>query len=72
MYVPHTVFLSLQIYELDPEVLCPPEGNEELLLQLLCCLLAVALVLVLSKLGYDYSVYRRRGQLPWLALKMPV
>lgn len=63
-----------QIISLDQNILCPPEENgkaTELLLQLLCCLLSILIILVLAKLGYDYSIYRRRGQLPWLALKMP-
>jgi len=63
-----------KIISLDQDMLCPPERNgeaEELLLKLLCCILAILIVLVLTKLGYDYTVYRRRGQLPWLALKMP-
>ena len=68
------IISSFQIVTLDPNVLCPPESNgevEEILLQLLCFVLALAIVAVLSKLTYDYSVYRRRGQLPWLAMKLP-
>ena len=63
-----------QILDLDPNVLCPPESNgeiEEILLQLLCFVLALSIIAILSKLAYDYTVYRRRGQLPWLAMKLP-
>ena len=65
---------SFQIVMLNQEVLCPPESNgevEELFLRLLCLVLAILIVAVLSKLAYDYWVYRTRGQLPWLVLKMP-
>ena len=64
----------MQIVDLDPGELCPPEDNgesQELLLQLLCGVLSISIIVVLTKLGYDYSIYRRRGQLPWLAWKMP-
>ena len=64
----------LQIIEISKEELCPPEGtgeSQELLLKLLCGVLSISIVVVLTKLGYDYTIYRRRGQLPWLALKMP-
>ena len=71
-----TKFLCVhfQIVMLNQEVLCPPESNgevEELFLRLLCLVLAILIVAVLSKLAYDYWVYRTRGQLPWLVLKMP-
>ena len=65
---------EFQIVMLNQEVLCPPESNgevEELFLRLLCLVLAILIVAVLSKLAYDYWVYRTRGQLPWLVLKMP-
>ena len=68
------VISSLQIIDILPEELCPPEGtgeSQELLLKLLCGVLSISIVVVLTKLGYDYTIYRRRGQLPWLALKMP-
>jgi hypothetical protein len=59
---------------LDPELLCPPESNgesQELMLQLLCGLLSILIVVILTKLSYDAWIYRTRGQLPWLVLKMP-
>ena len=62
-----------KIDDIDPEVLCPPTSNgeyHEILLQILCVCLALLIVLVLSKLAYDIRMYRTRGQLPWLALKM--
>jgi len=67
-------FRSKKIIDILPEELCPPEGtgeSQELLLKLLCGVLSISIVVVLTKLGYDYTIYRRRGQLPWLALKMP-
>ena len=70
----HSNHCIFQIIEILPEELCPPEGtgeSQELLLKLLCGVLSISIVVVLTKLGYDYSIYRRRGQLPWLALKMP-
>jgi hypothetical protein len=62
------------VVELNEELLCPPETTgegQELLLQMLCGLLAVLIVVTLTKLAYDYWVYRTRGQLPWIVLKMP-
>ena len=64
----------MQIDQLNPEVLCPPESTgelEEFFLQLLCLLFAFLIVLILAKLGYDYWNYRTKGQLPWLVLRMP-
>ncbi|TRY68648.1 hypothetical protein TCAL_07683 [Tigriopus californicus] len=64
---------SKQITLLSPEMLCPPETTgefQELLLQVLCVILALLIVLVLARLAYDYWIYRTKGQLPWLALKM--
>lgn len=63
-----------QISTLEPEMICPPKSqgvSQELMLQLLCLLLAILIVLVLAKLAYDFQVYRTRGHLPWVALKMP-
>ena len=57
----------LQVRTLDPVLLCPVsrEGSlRELLMQLLCVLLAVVNVLVFSRLGYDYYQYKQRGKLP--------
>ena len=70
----NSIPFAFQIVMLNQEVLCPPESNgevEELFLRLLCLVLAILIVAVLSKLAYDYWVYRTRGQLPWLVLKMP-
>jgi hypothetical protein len=66
--------LTPQISDLNPQVLCPPESNgesQEFLLQLLCGILSVLILIVLAKLTYDAWVYRTRGQLPWIVLKMP-
>jgi len=63
-----------RIDDVDPHVLCPPsdEGaRRELVLQLVCCLLGICIVLVLSKLLYDYWQYKNKGKLPWIVLKMP-
>ena len=61
-----------QIVEIDPQLLCPPESTgetQELLLQLLCVLLAFSSAAILAKLAYDYRQYRKRGQLPWIVLR---
>ncbi len=63
-----------QVASADPRVLCPPESTgetQELLMRLLCLLLALLIVAVLAKLATDYRAYRTRGQLPWIVLKMP-
>ncbi len=65
-----------RIDDLDPRELCPPEEKSgemfhELFLRALCVLFAFLIVLVLTKLAYDYYIYRTKGQLPWIVLKMP-
>ncbi|CAB4054694.1 unnamed protein product [Lepeophtheirus salmonis] len=63
-----------KIMSLNPQILCAPAPSgevQETFLKLLCVLLAILIVIVFTKLGYDYWVYRTRGQLPWLVLKMP-
>lgn len=40
-------------------------------LDLLNGVLATLIILILSKLGYDYYHYRKSGRLPWIASKFP-
>jgi len=63
-----------QLINIEEMVLCPPEDDgslREVLLQLLCVFLAILIILVLAKLVYDFWIYRNRGKLPWIVLKMP-
>eukprot|EP00096_Caligus_rogercresseyi_P007072 TRINITY_DN2441_c0_g1_i1.p1 TRINITY_DN2441_c0_g1~~TRINITY_DN2441_c0_g1_i1.p1 ORF type:complete len:502 (-),score=79.63 TRINITY_DN2441_c0_g1_i1:100-1605(-) len=63
-----------KIMSLNPQILCAPTPSgeiQETFLKLLCVLFSILIVIVFAKLGYDYWVYRTRGQLPWLVLKMP-
>ena len=63
-----------QISELDPSLLCPPsagERNKEVILQLLCVVLAILNIFVFSKLLYDYWQYKRRGKLPRIVYWLP-
>ena len=64
----------MQINDLSPDLLCPPETTgetQELILQMLCVIFAFLIVVVLTKFTWDYYIYRTRGQLPWIVLKMP-
>ena len=42
-----------------------------LLFQIVCVILACLIILILTKLLYDYWHYRRRGKLPWIVYRMP-
>jgi len=64
----------LQVGEVDPVLLCPPpeqEQTRELVLQLVCVLLALVNVLVFSKLLYDYWQYRHKGKVPRIVHLIP-
>lgn len=41
------------------------------LLDLLNVVLGSLIILIFSKLGYDYYQYRKYGRLPWMVMKMP-
>ena len=65
---------AFQIYNLKPELLCPPESSgeyQELLLQFLCVIFALLIIFLPVKLAYDYYVFRSTGQLPKFVLKLP-
>ena len=67
--------INKKIDEINANELCPPEEAEgqvqELILQILCVFFAILILVVLAKLSVDWYNYRKKGQLPWLALKMP-
>lgn len=48
-----------------------PPDYKILALGLLNIVLATLIVMVLSKLAYDYYNYRKFGKLPWIATKLP-
>ena len=63
-----------QVSDIDPSILCPPsaEGRKkELLLQLVCVMLALVNMFVFSKLLYDYWQYKSKGKLPRIVHWIP-
>jgi len=63
-----------QLMSIKPMVLCPPEDDgslQEAGLQVLCVVFSLCIILVLARLLYDYWLYKNRGKLPWIVLKMP-
>lgn len=66
--------IGYKIRDVDPQVLCPPSdkgAKRELVLRIVCVSLALLIVIVLTKLVYDYWRYKRQGTLPWIVYKMP-
>jgi len=60
--------------EVDPELLCPgaPQVQlKEMLLQVLCVVLALVNFIVFTKLLYDYWQYKQRGKLPRIIHLIP-
>lgn len=50
--------------------ICESPQNHMHLLDLLNGILGTLIVLILSKLAYDYYHYRKSGRLPWIVTKM--
>ena len=63
-----------QLVAISSSVLCPrsekAEGKEAVM-RVLCGVLTFLLILIISKLLYDYWNYRQRGKLPWIVYRMP-
>ena len=60
--------------EIDTLVLCPRSEKaeeKEQVLQAVCGVLALLIIITLTKLLYDYWNYRKRGKLPWIVYRMP-
>ena len=55
-----------KIIEIDYNALCMASSNTDSM-TILICIEVVLLVLIVSKLSYDYRQYNRTGTLPWLA-----
>lgn len=51
--------------------LCTPEVSTLHWLDVLNISMAVIIVLILAKLGYDYFYYKNYGRVPWIVTKMP-
>lgn len=51
--------------------LCSPEENPLHWLDILNISMAVIILLIIAKLGYDYFYYKNYGRVPWIVTKMP-
>jgi len=66
--------IGRSIKEVEHALLCPPSKKveqEELALKAVCVVLASLIIIILTKLLYDYWQYRHRGKLPWIVYRMP-
>lgn len=71
--VPDSI-VGRSITEVEPALLCPPSKKaeqQELALKAVCVVLASLIIIILTKLLYDYWQYRHRGKLPWIVYRMP-
>lgn len=71
--VPDSI-VGRKLTEVDHALLCPPSEKaekQELALKIVCVVLASLIILILTKLMYDYWQYRHRGKLPWIVYRMP-
>lgn len=71
-YVEGDNLFTRKVLTLQRSEVCKlPTENKIHPLDLLNGILASLIVLILSKLGYDYFRYRRYGKVPWIVSKMP-
>uniref|UniRef100_A0A182QPU0 SRCR domain-containing protein n=1 Tax=Anopheles farauti TaxID=69004 RepID=A0A182QPU0_9DIPT len=62
----------LPVLTVTPNDICrPSEHNTAAIYNTLSIIFASLIVLIFTKLGYDYYHYRKYGKLPWLIMKMP-
>ncbi|XP_050098207.1 protein singed wings 2 [Anopheles aquasalis] len=62
----------LPVLTLTPNDICrASEPNTAAFYNTLSIIFASLIVLIFTKLGYDYYRYRKYGKLPWLIMKMP-
>ncbi|XP_053687840.1 protein singed wings 2 [Sabethes cyaneus] len=62
----------LPVMTLTPNDVClVSEKNEAAIYDILSVIFASLILLIISKLAYDYYIYRKYGKLPWLIMKMP-
>ncbi|XP_062128123.1 protein singed wings 2 isoform X1 [Drosophila sulfurigaster albostrigata] len=63
-----------KVLSLTREDMCNVDPVDEWFMHpidLLNCIFASLILLILGKLGYDYYFYRYHGKVPWIVLKMP-
>ncbi|XP_055529354.1 protein singed wings 2 isoform X2 [Wyeomyia smithii] len=62
----------LPVMTLTPNDVClASEDNRAAVYDILSVIFASLILLIVSKLAYDYYIYRKYGKLPWLIRKMP-
>lgn len=60
-----------RIMYIELDVVCPADTIMEMAMNGLNVVLAFLTALTVGKLLYDFYAYRKTGQLPWLATKLP-
>uniref|UniRef100_A0A1S4GP63 SRCR domain-containing protein n=2 Tax=Anopheles gambiae TaxID=7165 RepID=A0A1S4GP63_ANOGA len=62
----------LPVLTVTPNDICrPSEHNTAAFYNTLSIIFATLIILIFTKLAYDYYHYRKYGKLPWLIMKMP-
>ncbi|XP_055631956.1 protein singed wings 2 isoform X2 [Toxorhynchites rutilus septentrionalis] len=60
------------VMTLTPNDVCRlAEHNKAAIYDILSIIFASLILLILTKLAYDYYIYRKYGKLPWLVMKIP-
>ncbi|KAL7737857.1 hypothetical protein ACLKA6_006235 [Drosophila palustris] len=63
-----------KVLSLNREDICNIDGESDVIIHpidLLNCIFASLIILILGKLAYDYYYYRYHGRVPWIVMKMP-
>ena len=71
--VPEAI-VGRRLTEVDHALLCPPSEKEEqkqMVMKAICVVLATLIVVIMTKLLYDWWEYRTRGKLPCIVYRMP-
>jgi len=71
--VPEAI-VGRRLTEVDQALLCPPSEKEEqkqMVMKAICVVLATLIVVIMTKLLYDWWEYRTRGKLPCIVYRMP-
>lgn len=68
----HNLLSGIKVQLLTKHDLCQAHDDQQILIiDIVNCILAVLIIIILSKLTYDYIQYRHYGRVPWIVTKMP-
>lgn len=67
---PDNPFSNLPVQSLSKHDLCQPDTEEILVIDIVNCVLASLIFIILAKLTYDYIQFRHYGRVPWIVTKM--